>query len=648
MSKQKLFLLPGIFCAMSVSAQQTTPDSHLTLQELFFPGQTPTVEMTEAMRHIQVSPLPGKVSIEAAANVFKAPEGMNGDWRPAEVIGCDKDSNKTNRYIYYYDKNGTFSTPGTSMVRIYQQWNATDKVWANASRFKQIYDDRNDMVEYYSDRGFNDTWNNWYHSFFTYDHNHNTLTACQQTWFEEEWFSVLRWTNEYDSKGRILTQTYESRPAGTETWSKGSRIEWAYDDAGRQLKYVMLRWNENSGKYEPSIGEFYTYNDKGNMLTHEREQNGKKTYLITYEYDANDNRIKYKEDRRIDDAWGNYLLIDYTYDEQNREKERISQIWDGTQQDGAWKLNRRQTWMYAPSATAEVFYKYDAENSKWLQSERIVTNFDAKGRVTRIGNDAWSDQLNMLKTYRQELYAFDNNGLLTSKKIQTWNAAENRFDDITNFAFTYDDNKNCSNITATAKQSKEWIFAPYNDMKDEWACSDYEPYIGDVTYLNINDYVEPTGISMDTEECEIELELNRQLTASVAPANVSNPEVYWKSSDDKVARVSVAGKVYGISEGHATITATTMDGRYTATCKVKVVDPSGIGSTVADFGFSYSGNTVSFGAVPVSVNVFDMTGRSILSASSATEISTAGWAKGAYLVRVSSASASRTYKIFVK
>lgn len=153
---------------------------------------------------------------------------------------------------------------------------------------------------------------------------------------------------------------------------------------------------------------------------------------------------------------------------------------------------------------------------------------------------------------------------------------------------------------------------------------------------------------MDTEECEIELELNRQLTATVAPANVSNPEVYWKSSDDKVARVSVAGRVYAVSEGNATITATTMDGKHTATCKVKVIDPSGIGNTVADFGFSYNGNTVSFGAVPVAVNVFDMTGRKVLTANEATEISTAAWAKGAYLVRVSSDSASRTYKIFVK
>lgn len=633
---------------MAVSAQQTTPDSPLTLQELFFPGQTPSAEMMEAMRNIPVSPLPGIVSIESAAGAFKAPEGMNGVWRPSDVVAYDKLGKKTNRYIYYYDKAGTFTSPGVSMIRIYQRWNATDNVWTNASRFKQIYDDRNDMVEHYSDLGFNDTWNNWFHSVMTYDDNHNILTSCQQSWYEDEWFATLRWTNEYDSKGRIITQTYENRPTGAETWTKGTRVEWAYDEAGNMVKHLFTRWDEKSGKYVPATGNYYSFDENGNMLTSEQRQGDKKVFLITYEYDQNGNQIKYKDDRWIDEAWGNYLLIDYTYDDQNREKERISKLWNGTQQDGEWKLDRRQTWMYAPTATARVFYKYDAEKSRWQESECIVTNYDSKGRVIRIGNDAWSDQMNMLKTYSQELYTFDNNDFLTSKKVQTWNSGENRFNDLTNFAFTYDDNKNCNNVTATAKQSKEFVFTPYNDMKDEWGCPDYDPYIADVSYLNLNDYVEPTGVSMDTEECEIELELNRQLTATVAPANVSNPEVYWKSSDDKVARVSVAGRVYAVSEGNATITATTMDGKHTATCKVKVIDPSGIGNTVADFGFSYNGNTVSFGAVPVAVNVFDMTGRKVLTANEATEISTAAWAKGAYLVRVSSDSASRTYKIFVK
>ena len=131
------------------------------------------------------------------------------------------------------------------------------------------------MVEHYSALGFNDTWNNWFHSVMTYDDNHNILTSCQQSWYEDEWFATLRWTNEYDSKGRIITQTYENRPTGAETWTKGTRVEWAYDEAGNMVKHLFTRWDEKSGKYVPSTGNYYSFDENGNMLTNE-QQRGKK------------------------------------------------------------------------------------------------------------------------------------------------------------------------------------------------------------------------------------------------------------------------------------------------------------------------------------------------------------------------------------
>ena len=60
------------------------------------------------------------------------------------------------------------------------------------------------------------------------------------------------------------------------------------------------------------------------------------------------------------------------------------------------------------------------------------------------------------------------------------------------------------------------------------------------------------------------------LTATVSPANASDKSVTWKSSNSDIATVSAAGKVTAVSAGTATITATTEDGNYTATCTVTV------------------------------------------------------------------------------
>lgn len=62
------------------------------------------------------------------------------------------------------------------------------------------------------------------------------------------------------------------------------------------------------------------------------------------------------------------------------------------------------------------------------------------------------------------------------------------------------------------------------------------------------------------------------LMATVSPANASNQTITWSSSDSDIATVSAAGKVTAISAGTATITSTTENGGYTATCTVTVTE----------------------------------------------------------------------------
>jgi len=62
------------------------------------------------------------------------------------------------------------------------------------------------------------------------------------------------------------------------------------------------------------------------------------------------------------------------------------------------------------------------------------------------------------------------------------------------------------------------------------------------------------------------------LSATVSPVNASNPSVTWSSSDKAVATITAGGKVTAVGAGTATITATTTDGGYTATCTVTVTE----------------------------------------------------------------------------
>lgn len=64
------------------------------------------------------------------------------------------------------------------------------------------------------------------------------------------------------------------------------------------------------------------------------------------------------------------------------------------------------------------------------------------------------------------------------------------------------------------------------------------------------------------------------LTATVKPSGATNSAVTWSSSDDTVATVDANGKVTYVKAGTATITVTTADGSFTATCAVTVTAAS--------------------------------------------------------------------------
>ena len=61
-----------------------------------------------------------------------------------------------------------------------------------------------------------------------------------------------------------------------------------------------------------------------------------------------------------------------------------------------------------------------------------------------------------------------------------------------------------------------------------------------------------------------------KLEPAFTPATATNKSVTWTSSKPEVATIAADGTVTGVTEGETTITVTTEDGGFTATCKVIV------------------------------------------------------------------------------
>jgi uncharacterized protein YjdB len=82
--------------------------------------------------------------------------------------------------------------------------------------------------------------------------------------------------------------------------------------------------------------------------------------------------------------------------------------------------------------------------------------------------------------------------------------------------------------------------------------------------------IHPTSVDLNKTTDSIEIGATDKLTPIFTPAETTNKNVTWVSSDSTIASVSTDGTVTGVKAGTAKITVTTEDGGFTKDCVVTV------------------------------------------------------------------------------
>ena len=80
-----------------------------------------------------------------------------------------------------------------------------------------------------------------------------------------------------------------------------------------------------------------------------------------------------------------------------------------------------------------------------------------------------------------------------------------------------------------------------------------------------------SGVSLDQTSLEMFVGDQVTLSATVTPADATNKEIHWSSSDASIAKVE-GGKVSAVAPGKAIITVSTEEGGFTASCSVTVTE----------------------------------------------------------------------------
>ena len=105
----------------------------------------------------------------------------------------------------------------------------------------------------------------------------------------------------------------------------------------------------------------------------------------------------------------------------------------------------------------------------------------------------------------------------------------------------------------------------------------------EVTVTGAGQAIHVAGISLDQSVVKLVGEREKvTLTSTITPIDASNQTILWSSSNPDVATVS-AGVVTALSDGETTITATTSDGDFTASCKITVEIPINVTGISLDY-----------------------------------------------------------------
>ncbi len=151
-----------------------------------------------------------------------------------------------------------------------------------------------------------------------------------------------------------------------------------------------------------------------------------------------------------------------------------------------------------------------------------------------------------------ETYQFNVTFAPTNTNVTTvtWESSNEEFATVTNTGLVTPLKEGKVTITVTAQDKNANIIKDNIDI--------------DIKIINV------TGITLKESSLEMAINKTQKLTANVLPANASNKKVNWTSSETRIASITDDGTITALMPGTTTITATTVDGGYIATCNVEV------------------------------------------------------------------------------
>ncbi|MDR1951492.1 MAG: Ig-like domain-containing protein, partial [Bacteroidales bacterium] len=405
---------------------------------------------------------------------------------------------------------------------------------------------------------------------FVQTKNEGTDAAGNHPWKTETTYDSKGMELSYKSEGSLHNNEGEYQGYGVQYWR-----EAIVNGAG--IRTGIKIWNETTKQLETSSD--YTFDSKGRVAkTVETYEDRITTFTYTWGEGLNELLAVTMGDNKGDTIkLTNIVLVknEEYFDPYLLDPINNLNLFGGSESTSdsyGINLSSNKQFVWEDYKLCEVLSDVDFSygelpstfvntiNATGWTSKLVITDMiEQTIVVTELPNGGWKEETSDSEGYtNSKLREFDAHGLITKHNSVSKENGEVTWENGVTYTRVYDAQNRLTQTT-------------YINISDRYTDTVVETY----TAWTTDDptvSVDVTGVTLNNNVVSLTVGATERLVAIISPNNATNKSVSWTSSAPEVATVSTTGLITAVSVGTATITVVTVDGNFTASCEVMVVE----------------------------------------------------------------------------
>ncbi len=242
---------------------------------------------------------------------------------------------------------------------------------------------------------------------YSYNGNHKILFVLRKYWTGSNWMDNRSYEYTYDNSENLIKKLVKAYDQFSDVWIDWERYTYSYNNDGQLLR--ELKEQISSGEWYDFSRYTFEYDQQGNIISEVYELANPSPMLnyrkYLFSYDANNNISQKITQWWINDAWVNFSLTTYDYNE-----DKILGYKTDRMNEDSWVDYQRAFCHYDGYGNKDsvLVQAWDAFNQLWVNDTLYTSSYNSDNLITenlmkRWDGEVWRNSTKSLLVYNSEL-----------------------------------------------------------------------------------------------------------------------------------------------------------------------------------------------------------------------------------------------------